>query len=109
MATCVDSSTLMEDVPVSVSLMERSTVLVNSAPSVELYIISNEITSNTVNTTAYSSSVASLEGSIDTIIKNFDGYEYFLYFNSGSSTSYPKSNTEPPFILYPTSNPEPAN
>jgi len=74
--------------------------------SAQITIISNEITSNTVNTTAYSSSVASLEGSIDTIIKNFDGYEYFLYFNSGSSTSYPKSNTEPPFILYPTSNPE---
>ena len=74
--------------------------------SAQLTTISNEITSNTINTTAYSSSVASLEGNIDNIIKNFDGYEYFLYFNSGSSTSYPKSNTEPPFNLYPISSTE---
>ena len=74
--------------------------------SAQITTISNEITSNTVNTTAYSSSVASLEGNIDNIIKNFDGYEYFLYFNSGSSTSYPKSNTEPPFNLYPISSTE---
>ena len=66
----------------------------------------NQITTDTTTTLAYSSSAASLTGAIDTIIKNFDGYEYFLYFNSGSTTSYPKSNTEPPFILYPTSNPE---
>ena len=66
----------------------------------------NQITTDTTTTLAYSSSAASLTGAIDTIIKNFDGYEYFLYFNSGSSTSYPKSNTEPPFILYPTSNSE---
>ena len=62
----------------------------------------SQISTDTVLTTAYSSSAASLTGTIDTIIKNFDGYEYFLYFNSGSSTSYPKSNTQPPFILYPT-------
>ena len=66
----------------------------------------DQVATDTTLTNAYSSSVASLTGAIDKIIKNFDGYEYFLYFNSGSSTSYPKSNTEPPFILYPTSNPE---
>ncbi len=33
---------------------------------------------------------------INDTITNFDGYEYFLYFTSGSK-SWPKSNTEPPF------------
>ena len=56
-------------------------------------------TSDTVNTTAYSSSQANLTGQIDDIIKNFDGYEYFLYFNSGSLYSYPKLTNTPPYIL----------
>ena len=62
----------------------------------------NKITGNTVNTTAYSSSKAILTNQIDSIIKNFDGYESFLYFNSGSRYSYPKQNLTPPFQLYPT-------
>ncbi len=33
---------------------------------------------------------------ITDIITNFDGYEYFLYFTSGSK-AWPKSNTQPPF------------
>ena len=51
----------------------------------------------------FSASRAELTTSIDTIIKNFDGYEYFLYYDSGSIYSYPKQNTEPPYILFPTS------
>ena len=58
---------------------------------------------------AYSSSVASFTGQIDTIIKNFDGYEYFLYFNSGSQYSYPKQTTQPPFELYSTGSTEVLN
>ena len=68
--------------------------------------LSVSITSDTADTFAFSSSKANLVGQVDTIIKNFDGYEYFLYFNSGSDWSYPKSNTEPPFNLYPTDNTE---
>ena len=75
--------------------------LIQSASS-QLSTFLNQIATDTVLTPSYSSSAASLTGTIDTIIKNFDGYEYFLYFNSGSTTSYPKSNTEPPFVLYPT-------
>ena len=63
----------------------------------------NNISSGTINTTSYSSSKAQLTGRIDSIIKNFDGYEYFLYFNSGSQYSYPKTNNTPPFILASTS------
>ncbi len=65
----------------------------------ELTLLNNQITSDTTNTFAYSSSEANLNNQIDTIIKNFDGYEYFLYFNSGSTSSYPKSTKKPPNAL----------
>jgi hypothetical protein len=45
---------------------------------------------------------STLELSIQNVIKNFDGYEYFLYYNSGSQFSWPKSTTEPPYNLYST-------
>ena len=48
------------------------------------------------------SSTAAVTASIQSIIKNFDNYEYFLYYNSGSQYSWPKSNTEPPYVLYST-------
>ena len=38
-----------------------------------------------------SESKASSQHRIDNIIKNFDGYEYYLYFDS-SSTAWPKQN-----------------
>jgi len=37
------------------------------------------------------------------ITSKFDGYEYYLYFESGSNT-YPKTNSTPPYTLYPSSN-----
>ena len=64
------------------------------------------VTSNTINQTFFSASTATINNQINNIIKNFDGYEYFLYFNSGSLYSYPKSNTEPPFQLYSTGSTE---
>lgn len=36
---------------------------------------------------------------IKDIVENFDGYEYHLYFNSGS-TSWPKTNTSQPYNNY---------
>ena len=59
-------------------------------------------TGDTINTFAYSSSKAVIDAKKSNIIDNFDNYEYFLYYNSGSKYSYPKSNTAPPYILYPT-------
>ena len=38
------------------------------------------------------------ENKINEIITNFDGYEYYLYYSSGS-WSYPKTTTEPPYQL----------
>lgn len=60
------------------------------------------ITSNTNLSSAFSSSKASLTSEIDYIIKNFDGYEYFMYFNSGSLYSWPKTNLTPPYTLAST-------
>ena len=40
-----------------------------------------------------------LQQQIDSTITNFDGYEYYLYFNS-ASTAFPKQNTTQPYQLY---------
>ena len=44
---------------------------------------------------------SSLQSKIDTIIEKFDGYEYFLYYESGSN-SWPKSTSSKPYINYST-------
>lgn len=55
---------------------------------------------DTLNTLAATSATAneinSLNNFVNLTITNFDGYEYYLYFES-SSTTFPKSNTEAPF------------
>ena len=61
---------------------------------------------STTGSLAYSESKATYIAKIDYIKDNFDGYEYFLYYDSGSSKSWPKSNTEPPYILYSTGSAE---
>ena len=48
---------------------------------------------------AVSSSIVLLNNEIDSIITNFDPYEYYLYFSSGSYT-WPKSNSTQPYSLY---------
>ena len=88
------ATTRLENFYYKVGLIESS--------SNELEDFYGLVTSNTINQTYFSASTANLKSQINDIIKNFDGYEYFLYFNSGSLHSYPKSNTEPPFQLYPT-------
>jgi hypothetical protein len=67
---------------------------------------SNAIANLVIDSPTYSSSKAELNISINHIIRNFDGYEYFMYFNSGSIHSYPKMTSEPPYILYPTGSQE---
>ena len=64
------------------------------------------ITGGTLDTIAYSESKATLSNQISNIIQNFDGYERFLYYDSGSLYSYPKSNDAPPYNLYSTSSTE---
>ena len=60
------------------------------------------------SSTIVSSSITSLQLYIDNIIKNFDTYEYFLYFNS-SSWAWPKSNTTQPYSLYSVSSSQASN
>ena len=70
----------------------------------ELQISSSLITNITGSVTgsgAYSSSLALVDYQINDIIRNFDGYEYYLYYES-SSTTWPKQNASAPYILYPT-------
>jgi hypothetical protein len=50
-----------------------------------------------------SSNITILTNNINNIISNFDGYEYFLYYES-SSYAWPKSNSTIPYTLFsPTS------
>ena len=51
------------------------------------------------SSTIISSSVSVEQKIIDNVVKNFDVYEYFLYFDS-SSWSWPKSNSTQPYTLY---------
>ena len=46
------------------------------------------------------SSIQTLNNNISNVIENFDNYERFLYYNSGSQYSWPKSNNTPPYSLY---------
>ena len=68
--------------------------------------LSNQIQSDTTKTSAYSSSKAIYERDIKDIITNFDGYDYFLYYNSGSKDTWPKQTSTLPYVLYPTGSTE---
>jgi len=52
-------------------------------------------------TSSSSGSLVILQKYISDIITNFDGYEYYLYFESGSK-AWPKTNSEPPYTLAST-------
>jgi len=64
----------------------------------------NALLSTGSSSTSYyvSSSYDVWQNKINDIITNFDGYEYFLYFDSGSK-SWPKTNTPPPYVNTPVS------
>lgn len=63
------------------------------------------ITGSTSSSFQVLSSVTGLSINIENIIKNFDGYEYYLYYTT-SSYSYPKSSSLFPYDLYPVNSPE---
>ena len=60
----------------------------------------NEINTLSTVTSSLSSSII-IQDKIKSIIKNFDGYEYYMYYESGSYT-WPKSNNTVPYTLYST-------
>ena len=61
-------------------------------------------------TSSLQSEINSYSSSISNTIVNFDGFENYLYFNSGSLTSsiqygitpYPKQSSNKPYVLYPS-------
>jgi hypothetical protein len=62
---------------------------------IEQYSVSSSYTTGSTN--YYTSGSQTIwDSKINDIITNFDGYEYFLYFDSGSN-SWPKSNSTPPY------------
>lgn len=60
-------------------------------------------TGTTTTYTSASSTTALLK--IEEIIKNFDGYEYYLYYTS-ASTAWPKTNNTPPYTNYSSNSTE---
>jgi hypothetical protein len=72
---------------------------------IEQYSSSIAILNNTTNSSSsISSSAATYESKINSIITNFDGYEYYLYYETGS-TAWPKTNTQKPYVLASSTNP----
>ena len=66
---------------------------------IEEYSSSIATLNNTTNSpTAVSNDLIVYENKINDIITNFDGYDYYLYYSSGSY-SWPKTTTEPPYLL----------
>jgi hypothetical protein len=68
---------------------------------IEQYSYSSSLSDNAPANYYTSQSSVIYQSKIDAIITTFDNYEYYLYYNSGS-TSWPKSNTAPPYVNVPT-------
>lgn len=66
----------------------------------EDYSSSIAVLNNTTNNNP-SASVAVYESLTSNIITNFDDYEYYLYYSSGS-WAWPKTTSQPPYILATT-------
>jgi len=60
----------------------------------------NELNALSTVTSSLSSSIV-IQQKVTDIIKNFDGYEYYLYYDSSSYT-WPKSTSTIPYALYST-------
>ena len=72
---------------------------------IEQYSSSIAILNNTTNSSSSISSSATIyESKIDSIITNFDGYEYYLYYETGS-TAWPKTNNQKPYTLEKSDSP----
>jgi len=65
---------------------------------IEQYSSSIALISSSLSSSV-SESVSILQYKIDNLIKNFDGYEYYMYYESSSYT-WPKSNNTLPYTLY---------
>ena len=83
------------------SAQQRLSNFYDKATLIESYNNDITILNSLPNTTQVSSSKVVIQNKIDTLITNFDGYDYYLYFDS-SSAAWPKSNSTKPYTLYST-------
>lgn len=70
----------------------------------ESYEISRSLAESIKPSSQATSSIASYNTLIEGVLKNFDNYEKYLYFESHSN-AWPKSNNTPPYINLTTSSP----
>ena len=89
------AKTRLENFVYKVGLIQSSSAVLSAS--------FGSIEGSTTGSTVFSSSQAVEDAKINDIITNLDGYEYWLYFNSGSKYSYPKITTTPPYALASTS------
>jgi hypothetical protein len=95
------------------SAKQRLVNFYNKVKEIEDY--NNLISTYTPQTSSYPNLINDINvavANIDNTIANFDGFEYYLYFESGSTLTssleyginpYPKTGTQKPFILFSTS------
>lgn len=69
--------------------------------SSSISLINTQITGSTSSSSAISGSIAVYESLTSNIITNFDDYEYYLYYASGS-WAWPKTTPQPPYKLAKT-------
>ena len=83
------------------SVNQRLANFYYKASLIESY--NNDITalSSLPDNTYTSSSISTIRTKISDLVTNFDGYDYYLYFDS-SSTAWPKSTSTQPYTLYST-------
>jgi len=87
------AQTRLENFYYKVSLIEQY--------SSSISLIESNITGSTSASLSVNESKAVLESKINSIITNFDGWDYYLYYSSGS-WAWPKLTTEPPYLLAST-------
>lgn len=83
------------------SAANRLSNFYSKAKEIEDYTTEINALNLLTSTPQVSSSISLIEDKISEITKKFDGYEYFLYYNSGSK-SWPKTNSSPPYTLAST-------
>jgi hypothetical protein len=69
--------------------------------SSSIALINSQITGSTSSSIVVNNNKNIYEDKISSIISNFDGYDYYLYYSS-ESLAYPKSNSLSPYNLYPS-------
>jgi hypothetical protein len=74
-----------------------------SSSQAELNLLYSSISGPSAASAVVSSSKNLIEQQIQTTLTSFDGYESYLYYDSGSK-SWPKSNSVIPYVLVPPTN-----